>query len=145
MYTRLDGSWKTRLAPLVLVAGFVVWLTVVVVAISNEPPGGAPSVSALRSGVHETLRDQDADGLQRLFVSDTVGDGYAGTFIDHLRQAQPDGEVTTRLEEANGSRYLVLKGSSASGALCTAWPTVQKDGRWYLDGSPPVTSTPCNR
>jgi hypothetical protein len=136
--------WKARLLPAVLIAGFVTWMTAVCVSIANEPPEGAGSLKELRSNVGAAVHGQDADRLQNLFDKDTVSDDYAENLLRRLKDDQAVESAAPVVEEAQGKQLLVLKGTGAGGAMCVPWLAAEDDGRWYLDGTPPLRAAVCD-
>ncbi|OEJ61864.1 hypothetical protein BGM19_31420 [Streptomyces agglomeratus] len=143
MPTMTGKRWKTRLLPAFLIAGFVVWMTMVCVSIANEPPEGSASAQSLRGDVAQAVQDQDADRLQNLFHPDTVADGYATALFERLKEAESS-DVSPTLRTEDQQQVLVLKGTSADGAVCVPWQVTEEDSRWYLDGTPPLNAHFCN-
>ncbi|MET9513158.1 hypothetical protein ABZX62_32740 [Streptomyces flavidovirens] len=143
MPTMTGKRLKSRLLPAVLIAGFIAWMTVVCVSIANEPPEGSPSAKGLRSDVARAVQAQDADRLQNLFHKDTVSDDYAKRVLSRLKEAESS-DTDLTFHEEDQKQFLVLKGTSTDGAVCVPWQVTEEDGRWYLDGTPPLTAPSCN-
>lgn len=143
MPTMTGKRWKSRLLPAALIAGFIAWMTVVCVSIANEPPEGSASAHGLRSDVIQAVRAQDADRLQNLFHKDTVADDYAKSLLSRLKEAESS-ETDLTLHAEDQKEFLVLKGTSTDGAVCVPWQVTEEDGRWYLDGTPPLVPTGCD-
>jgi hypothetical protein len=135
--------WKSRLLPGSLLIGFLAWMSVVCVSIANEPPEGSSSDTSLGTDVAEAVQAGDANRLQNLFHRDTVGDAYAQSLLDRLRDAEA-ANLSVRLESDGGAKLLVLGGHTAGRAICIPWKAKESDGRWYVDGTPVVRATSCS-
>ncbi|MGX1885490.1 hypothetical protein [Streptomyces sp. NPDC055287] len=143
MPTMTGKRWKTRLLPAVLIAGFVAWMTVVCVSIADEPPEGSASAKGLMGDVAQAVRDQDVDRLQNLFRKNTVAGDYAKSLLNRIEEAESR-DIAPVLRERDQKPFLVLKGTSVAGPVCVPWAVTHEDGRWYLDGTPPLTAPSCS-
>ncbi|MFI0975793.1 hypothetical protein ACH4SP_02050 [Streptomyces sp. NPDC021093] len=140
MTSRPAHPRKKQLLVTLLLLGFALWITGICVSIAHEPPEGSPSTSTLRDDVAASVREQDADRLQNLFLKDRAADEYAQGLLDRMEESRLDGAPVT-LESAHGRQFLRIKGSAPDGPVCVAWQVTQQDDRWYVDGIPPVTGT----
>ncbi|MFJ6698134.1 hypothetical protein ACIQM4_18975 [Streptomyces sp. NPDC091272] len=131
---------KQQLLVTLLFLAFALWITGICVSIAHEPPEGSRSAHALRDDVAASVREQDADRLQNLFLKDSVADEYAQDLLDRLRAAGP-GNAPVTLESFHGGQFLRIKGTAPAGPVCVAWQITQQDDAWYVDGIPPVTGT----
>ncbi|MGW7416378.1 hypothetical protein [Streptomyces sp. NPDC054863] len=138
MTSRPARPRKQQFLVTLLLLGFALWITGICVSIAHEPPEGSPSARALRDDVAASVRDQDADRLQNLFLKDSAADAYAQDLLDRLKDSRLEGAPVT-LESAHDRRFLRIMGAAPGGPGCVAWEITQQDDRWYVDGIPPVT------
>ncbi|MFE7119559.1 hypothetical protein ACFU99_29495 [Streptomyces sp. NPDC057654] len=140
---------RLRFLPYVIFAALALWVAAEVFFINNDPEPGASSPKALEEQVLKAARNGDDDGLKQLFVKDSVADDYAKDYLDRLNDAEPRG-LKVSVRGHGDAEFLTLTGESGKsggpaqgGALCTSWQVESEDGRWLLDGTPPVETIPC--
>ncbi|MFF2847835.1 hypothetical protein ACFVT5_16195 [Streptomyces sp. NPDC058001] len=139
-------KWRARLKqpslviPLIGGAVLVAWLTVVVVSIVREEPGGEPTVKGLTAAVEQALTDRDDDELGRLVDSDSAGDNYAKNYLKRLDDAGPQRIRATVSEGGTHPVITVVADVPGQGPVCSAWSAVQDEDRWVLDAAPVVAS-----
>lgn len=122
------------------------WLAVICYFIHQQnghtpAPRGAATVSDLRNEAAEAVRDRDPSAFERLFGTDSTGPRYARQYFDELF-AQPIAEPAVTVVDRGHLRFLVLRGTSTAGSVCSSWTVLSIGRRNVLTTVPPLTD-PC--
>ncbi|MET8769141.1 hypothetical protein [Streptomyces sp. NPDC004658] len=125
---------------------FGAWLTVICYFIhqqSGHTPDrrGAVTVSDLRDDAAAAVRDRDPAAFERLLSTESAGPGYAEQYFEELL-AEPVGEPAFTIVVRGRLRFLVLRGVSTAGPVCSSWMVRSSHGRSVLTTVPPL-SNPC--
>ncbi|MFH7341097.1 hypothetical protein [Streptomyces hygroscopicus] len=98
-------------------------------------------MSRLRGEAAAAVQNRDAAAFERLFRTDSAGPHYARQYFDELF-AGPVAGLSVTVVDRQALRFLVLRGESTGGSLCSSWTIQYLDGRSVLTTVPPL-SDPC--
>ncbi|MCO1581864.1 hypothetical protein M8C13_39560 [Crossiella sp. SN42] len=113
-----------------------VWITALIIMITNQPEKGAASVEELATGVTDALRAADAERLAELVSLPNGAEEAAQATVSGFAEAGVR-DISTTPELLRGRMQLTVSYLRPDGARGTLHlPTVHADNRWQVNPIP---------